>query len=151
KAFFRRTFSLTGMPTRGTLNITTSGRFTVWLNGERLGQGTFDETRRTVQAFDVARYLRQGENLLAVEAEETGKEGTAATGLLAELSDNSSVIYARTLVSDPTWKATLQAEPGWFGPTFNDSDWQSVRVVADYGKGEPSWQNLVWDTVLQEH
>src|SRR5262249_4874735 len=95
KAFFRRTFSLTGMPTRGALSITCSGSFTVWLNGERVGQGAFDPTKRRVQAFDVARYLRQGENVLAVEAEGAAQEGPRAnvSGLLAELSDNSSVVY----------------------------------------------------------
>jgi len=24
-------------------------------------------------------------------------------------------------------------------------------VIAEYGKGEPGWQDLVWDAVLQEH
>jgi serine/threonine protein kinase len=153
RAFFRRTFSLSGMPTRGTLSTTSNGSFTVWLNGERVGQGTFDATKRRVQAFDVARYLRQGDNVLAVEAEGAAQEGprASASGLLVELSDNSTVVYARTLISDAMWKASSTAPPGWQAQTFDDRAWQPVRVIAEYGKGEPSWQNLVWDAVLQEH
>src|SRR5262249_34679741 len=153
KVFFRRTFSLSGTPTRGVLSLTCTGRYTVWLNGERVGQGVFDPSRRCVQAFDVARNLRQGENVLAVEAEGAPQEGprAGAWGLLSELSDNSSVVYVRTLISDGMWEASARPEPGWQGQTFDDRAWQPVRVIAEYGKGEPSWQNLVWDAVLQEH
>src|SRR5262249_22499713 len=110
---------------------------------ERVGQSTADASQRWVQALDVARYLHQGENVLAVEA-----EGTA---LLAELSDNSTVVYARTLVTDTTWKTASRPEPGWQTQTFDDSAWQPARAVAEYGKGEPGWQNLVWESALQEH
>ena len=54
------------------------GACTVWLNGERVGQGTFDASRRRVEAFDVARNLRQGENVLAVEAEGAAQDGPRA-------------------------------------------------------------------------
>src|SRR5439155_24096054 len=138
---------------RGVLSLTSTGSCTIWLNGERVGQGTFDATKRRVQAFDVVRSLRQGENVLAVEVEGAAQEGprASASGLLAELSDNSSVVYVRTLVSDGMWKASAQPEPGWQAQAFDDRAWQAVRVIAEYGKGEPGWQNLGWDAVLQEH
>jgi eukaryotic-like serine/threonine-protein kinase len=146
KCYFRRTFALINAPTRGVLSITGTGSHTVWLNGHRVGQGTFDPVTRRVQAFDVARYLHKGENVLAVEA-----EGKAGTALLAELSDNSTGPYSRTFTSDAKWKATAKPEPGWQGQGFNDQGWQPARVVAIYGKGEPGWQDLVWDAVVQEH
>jgi len=140
--YFRRTFSLSDTPTRGILSITSPGSFTVWLNGERVGQATFDPSKRRVPAFDVARSLRQGENVLAVEV--TGK---AEPILLAELYENSCGVFVRRLASDTTWKASPRPEPGWQIQTFDDRSWQPAPL----GRTVPDGQNLIWDAILQEH
>jgi hypothetical protein len=102
-----------------------------------------------VRALDVARHLKKGENVLAVEgSSEPGAEGA---GLLAELEDNGSGVFTRTLSSDATWKVSAQPEPGWQGRGFADGSWQAAKVVAAYGSGPPAWRNLVWEAVVQEH
>src|SRR5258708_7639948 len=109
KVQMRKRFTLESAPTRATLSLTADESFTFWINGQRAGQGTFSERTRRVFAFDVARYLHQGENVLAVEA--TGRAGRA--GVLAELDDNGSGIFTRTFVSDATWKVAVQRVSGW--------------------------------------
>src|SRR5262249_37990936 len=141
-ACFRRTFSLSDTPTRGILSITSPGSVTVWLNGERVGQATFDPLKRRVPAFDVARSLRQGETVLAVEV--TGK---AEPTLVAELHENSSVVFVRTLTSDATWKVSPRPEPGWQTQAFDDRSWQPAQL----GRTVPDGQNLIWEAVLQDH
>jgi serine/threonine protein kinase len=147
KVQFRKRFNLESAPTRATLSLTGDESFTVWVNGQRAGQGTFNERTRRIQAFDVARFLRQGDNVLAVEA--TGRAGRS--GVLAELDDNGSGIFTRTLVSDPTWKVTTQALTGWQESAYDETNWPVARLVTPYGKGEPAWQQLIWDALLQEH
>ena len=143
---FRKAFSLESAPTRAVLSITCADRFTVWLNGQRVGEGNFATAPR-VLALDVARYLSQGDNVLAVEG--SGRPGAA--GLLAELDDNGSGVFTRTLSSDATWKAVTQPVPGWQGRASNDKAWPAVKVLAAYGGGAPAWRNLTWDAVVQEH
>ncbi len=148
KCYLRKTFRLESAPTRAVLSITAADGCTAWLNGQRVGQGHFDPASRRVQAFDVARYLQRGENVLAVEA--SGRPMGPA-GLLAELSDNGAGASTRTLASDATWKASGRPAPGWQGRAFDDGAWPAARVVAEYGQGEPSWRDPVWEAVVQEH
>ncbi len=142
----RKHFTLENTPTRATLSLTADESFVFWINGQRVGQGAFSERTRRVQSFDVARYLHQGENVLAVEVK--GRAGRA--GVLAELDDNGSGIFTRTFASDLTWKSSAQAKPGWQEPSFDDRSWAGVREVTPYGQGEPIWRTLVWDAVVQE-
>jgi hypothetical protein len=146
KVQLRKRFPLETAPTRATLSLTADESFTVWINGQRAAQGTFNERTRHVQAFDVAQYLRQGDNVLAVEV--SGRAGRA--GVLAELDDNGSGIFTRTLVTDATWKASSQSAGGWQEAAFDELKWPNARVVTPYGKGEPAWQQLIWDGLVQE-
>ena len=147
RVHFRKRFTLESTPTRAVLNVTCADSFTVWLNGQRVGEGKFAATVRRVQAFDVARYLSQGDNVLAVEG--NGRAGAA--GVLAELDDNASGIFTRTLVSDTSWKTSVRPAPGWQGRDFDDKSWSEVKVVAPYGGGAPAWRELTWEAVVQEH
>ena len=85
--------------------------------------------------------------MLAVEA--SGRAGRA--GVLAELDDNGSGIFTRTFVSDATWKVSSQSAAGWQEVAFEEKNWPDARVVTPYGKGEPAWQQLIWDGLVQEH
>jgi serine/threonine protein kinase len=147
KVYLRKRFTLESAPNRATLSLTADESFTVWINGQRAAQGTFSDRTHRIQAFDVARFLRQGDNVLAVEA--FGRAGRA--GVLAELDDNGSGIFTRTLVSDTTWKVSSQPITGWQEAAFDEKSWPEARMVTPYGKGEPAWQQLIWEGLVQEH
>jgi len=144
---FRKRFTLESTPTRAVLSIACADSYTVWLNGRRVGEGKFEGAARRVGAFDVARYLSQGDNVLAVE----GRGRAGAAGVLAELNDNASGIFTRTLVSDATWKVRGRPGPGWQGRDCDDGTWPTVAVVAPYGAGPAAWRGLTWEAVVQEH
>jgi serine/threonine protein kinase len=147
--YFRKMFSVDGVSvSQAVLNLACESSYTVWVNGERVGHGDFLGPTRRVEFFDVARYLKPGANLIAVQA--TGKAG-GPSGLLAQLTYACPGDPHVTLVSDATWKMTRAVGPGWQQPATPDAHWAATRVVAPYGKGDASWQHLVWDTVVQEH
>ena len=146
RLYFRKRFTLESTPTRAVLSITCADSCIVWLNGQCVGEAKFEGATRRVRAFDVARFLIQGDNVLAVEG--SGRAGAA--GLLAELDDNASGIFTRTLTSDAAWKTTLRPGPGWQGRDFDDASWSPARVLPLSG-GPAEWRDLIWEAVVQEH
>ncbi len=155
---FRKTFAVpTAKVAQGTLHIAADSACTVWLNGERIGEevfrsevrhggGAFVACTHRVEAIPVAPYLRPGPNVLAVEVANT----TGVGGLLAQLTYTCADNAPATVAGDATWKAARDAAAGWTAPGFNDGGWPAAKVIAPYGKGDPAWQDLAWDGVVQE-
>jgi hypothetical protein len=143
--YFRLTFQVDGSSVaRAVLDLAADAGFTAWLNGEPVGNGRLEPQRR-VQAFDVARRLRPGTNVLAVQA-----TGGKLAGLLGRLTYTCAGSDDVVLASDSTWKASAEAGFAWQQPAFDDSRWSPAAVVASYGQGEASWRNLVWEKVMRD-
>jgi eukaryotic-like serine/threonine-protein kinase len=142
---FRKTFTVEGPSiSQAALNLTADAAFTVWINGERVGHGDFHYLTRRVFFFDVTRYLRPGLNNLAIQ----GLNRTGASGVLAQLTYSAAGSAPVTVISDATWKTAPAGIVGWQQPGFDDSAWKAVKIIAPYGKGATTWQNLVWDSAL---
>jgi hypothetical protein len=146
KAGFRKRFRLDSVPSRALLSVVADASFTLWVNGQRAGQGEFSETTRHVPVFDVARHLQRGDNLIAIEV--LSREG--GVSLLTELTDNVSGTLTPTVVSDASWKVSRKTEPGWTEPGFEDDSWSGATVVGAYGKAGPTEMELIWEAVIQE-
>ena len=89
--YFRKKFTVDGAAAHAILNVAGDAACTVWLNGERLGHEEFHMHSKTVHAYDVAKFVRRGENLLAIQG--TDKMGVA--GVLAQLNWGQLRQYAR--------------------------------------------------------
>jgi hypothetical protein len=145
--YFRETFQVDGASvSHAVLNVIGDAAYTVWLNGERVGHDEFHPHNKRVRSYDVARHLRPGNNVLAIQG--TNRMGLA--GVLAQMNWVSAGSAPGSVVSDASWKSAPLAPAGWEKPGFDDSTWTPVRVVAAYGKGTAGWQNLVWDAVVQD-
>ena len=120
----------------GMLEITADNRFTVWVNGARLGSG---EDWSRVYRFDCKTHLRHGKNCIAVQATNDG----GPAGLLVRVGFIPNGMSKHATVSDGSWKASRSPAQGWQRPNFNDKDWMPVKVIGEYGKAGP-WRNLVW-------
>jgi serine/threonine protein kinase len=146
--YFRKAFAVDGQSvSRAVLNVAADQAFTVWLNGTRLAHGELLPHLRRVHAFDVARYLRPGLNVLAVQGATRG----GPAGVLAQLTWNGPGAAPVTVVSDGSWKTSRNPQENWQKTGFDDARWPEVKVVAPYGKGAAGWQNLVWDEVVIDH
>jgi hypothetical protein len=147
--YFRKTFTVEGASvSQAALNVACDASYTVWVNGERVGHGDFLGSTRRVECFEVARYLKPGGNVLAVQA--VARPGGPG-GLLAQLSYACPGDPHMTLATDASWKTARSADGGWQYAAASDAKWSPAKVLAAYGKGDAGWQHLVWDTVVQDH
>jgi putative heme-binding domain-containing protein len=140
--YFRKVFDINRDVQRpvdeGTLDITADDEFAVWVNGRQVGKGS-DPKR--VFHFDVTPNLVHGKNAIAVRA--TNMAGPA--GLLVRISYVPNGLSRVVQSSDQSWKASKDAANGWEKREFDDSKWQVVKVLGQYGKTDP-WRSTVWST-----
>ena len=70
--YFRKTFKVDGALRRATIAVAADNRFVAYVNGRKVGEGS---DWKEYQRFDIVRNLKQGENVVAIEAR---NEGSAA-------------------------------------------------------------------------
>jgi putative heme-binding domain-containing protein len=132
--YFRRSFDLdppkTGDITSAALEITADNRFIVWLNGTRVGQG---DSWSELYRFNVHKLLRNGKNVLAVQAINEG----GPAGLVVRLRWTPKGKRPQQVVSDGSWKTVKSAPLGWYKLDFDDGKWSKARVLGAYGRVGP--------------
>jgi putative heme-binding domain-containing protein len=128
--YFRRVFNVDLPITAAGLEITADNRFLVWVNGARVGQG---DSWSQLYRFNVLKLLRQGKNVLAVQAINEG----GPAGLAVRLRWTPKGKQAQQIVSDGSWKTVKSAPPGWQKSDFDDAKWSKARVLGAYGRVGP--------------
>ncbi len=139
--YFRKEFDLPAKSELDTIyvSVTADNRFRLFLNGQEIGSGSL---WREVKNYDVHVQVREGRNVLAVEAMNTAGD---ICGLIVNLhakKKDGSVIQVYT---DETWKTTDQEQPGWKEVGFDDSNWEKPVIVAEYG--QPPWGRFGGDYI----
>src|SRR5262245_3864150 len=76
--FLRRSFTLPAAAVKAELWITADNQYTAYVNGQKLGG---DSEWNTVEKYDVAKHLKAGKNVLAIEARNQG----GPAGVIARL------------------------------------------------------------------
>jgi hexosaminidase len=123
----------------------------IYVNGTQIGE---QFARRNLSApvnpkllvvYDIKPQLRQGENVIAVDArdygtlspelEPGGPQRSGGFHLYGEIRDTSGKM--QPITSDASWKASDREEPGWNRPGYDDRSWPSA-------KGDP--KPTVWVT-----
>ena len=106
------------------LTITADDSFTVWLNGEKIGNG---DSWAQVRQFNVAGKLRDGKNFLAVEVTNAGGAGGLIAGLVAQSEDGKSI----TAGTSESWTCSTQTDDStWTQMDFKGA-WAPVKVLGD--------------------
>jgi hexosaminidase len=114
----------------------------VYVNGTQVGE---QFARRNLSApvnpkllmvYDIKPLLRQGENVIAIDAHNYGTTqaelepgGPARSGgfhLYGEVRNKSGKI--QTIASDPSWKASSEEASGWSRPGFDDHGWSAAKA-----------------------
>jgi alpha-L-rhamnosidase len=109
--------------------VTADNSFKMFLNGRRIQNGNdFKEATAT----NVKEHLRQGKNVLAIEAT---NEGTAPNpaGVLAVLKLQFAKGDPTVIVSDETWRTSDSATPDWMNLDFQTEGWKTVQNLGAYG------------------
>ncbi len=156
---FRKTWQLEQPPRAAEIFITADSRYKLWLNGHFVARGPARSwpQAQAVDRLDVARHLRAGPNVLAVQVYQPGYSHFAyvqrgAAGLLAYLTCEQQPV----VMTDPTWRTRrdpsfaapvprvsiygsgveerdLARDDGWPSPAYDDAGWAQARVVAPVG------------------
>lgn len=134
-ALFRKVFVLTETRERVPARITADSRYLLFCNGQEVGRGPIRSQPRRMHydLFDLAPYLRAGENLLAIYVKYYGRAKAfwmPAPGGLGTLHGPQMVceanLGAEWLVTDASWK-TLKSD-AWA------EDWRrgkAMRILDD--------------------
>lgn len=144
--YFRVTFSVAKPPQEATLYIAGPRWVRVWINGVAAGEVSSDVHQPLgmhVFPFSVARFLKPGRNVLALEVVRgRGVTGFTNSALLKQQTFGQ-VVAAKIvpaarwiaapplLISDSHWKSTsaLQPAAGWQQPGFTETGWKPVQSI----------------------
>ena len=111
---------------KATAWMTCDNAFTLYLNGRKVGGSNDWEIARTYQ---VAGLLRDGRNILAVEA----RNDDGPCGLLGKLRIETRSGKVTDLPSGAGWRTSEKAQGNWKAGEAGDSPWAKAVVVAAYG------------------
>jgi len=120
--YFRRTFELAEEMKVAQVWVTCDNVYTLYVNGQKLGS---DSEWNSVEAYDVAKFLKVGKNVLAIEAANQG----AAAGLIAWLRGRDAAKIPLVLFTDATWRVSLTKTEQWTAADFDDSKWAAAAVL----------------------
>lgn len=129
--YFRKEFTVPEgrEPVSATCVVTADNSFKMFLNGRRIQNGN---SFKEATASNVKEHLRQGKNVLAIEAANEGPAANPA-GVLAVLKLQFADGEPTTVVSDGAWRSAETAGQDWMNVDFNAEGWQAAQVLGAYG------------------
>jgi len=159
---FRKTFTLAQVPAKAIVHASADCKYLLFINGAPAGRGpiTTDPKYKQVDVYNVAPYLKAGENVIAAlvlqRHAKTSRLWPVRGGFLLEFS-SPGLCFG----TDGTWKSrraveyksdaplmshqyghqewldARKAESGWMLSGFNDQSWKNALVVAEAGSNWP--------------
>jgi alpha-L-rhamnosidase len=129
--YFRKEFTL---PDRRKLEsaicaATADNGFKLYINGQQVSEGT---DYKQTPVVDVAKDLRVGKNVLAIEAANAGDAANPA-GVLAVVKLEFAEGPPLVVTSDATWQVSQSGPAGWASVDFDADAWQPAQVFGAYG------------------
>lgn len=132
RAWFRKEFTideaLLKQVKTARLYVTCDNHAVVFLNGKQLIR---NDEWQTPNRANVAKVLRSGKNVIAVEA----SNDSGPAGLFVSLQIQRVEGKAINIGTDKTWQSTNHKPGGWPKGTFNDKDFKPATEIAKLGGG----------------
>jgi putative heme-binding domain-containing protein len=126
-AFFRLTFSAPPRLMKAVALGACDEEMTVTLNGK---EGAKMAGYKRAASADITPYVRPGQNVIAVRVD--NRAGLAAFCLMIELATAGG--RQHWIVSNGSWKVSLDEQPNWQRLDFAANDWLPARVHGDAGR-----------------
>lgn len=125
--FFRKTFEIPEMVESARLEGTADNVLTAYVNGQKTI--TAPDWTNTVKQ-DVAKYLKQGKNVIALRVKNEGNVGAGIAQLKFKLASGKEVV----LSTDASWKTRLPLDgDDWTKSDFDDSAWKNAKSMGKLG------------------
>ncbi len=128
--YFRATFAVDDVNQIKNAELWTAvdDDLTAYLNGVKLGTG---HGYKYIASFPLKSLLRNGQNVVAIEAANTGGPAAVTAVVDLERQDGS---HASLMPANTTWLSSDKETSGWQSPGFDTPDWQKAIVVGEVGK-----------------
>ncbi|HTV10069.1 MAG TPA: alpha-L-rhamnosidase C-terminal domain-containing protein [Candidatus Aquilonibacter sp.] len=142
--YFRSRFHIDTLPPEATLYIAGPRSVSVWINGqlaERVSSDTSSPLGMHVFAAPVAKFLRSGDNVIAIQAVRgrgvTGfansaivRQQTFGQVLVAKIVPRELGVEAPDLMhTTADWRSSATLTNGWEQPDFDDARWKPVMSL----------------------
>ena len=141
--YFRKTVTLTEIPTDAKALASADNIFTLYVNGRKVGNGN---EFKNAYLYDLRPFLKKGDNVFATEAVNNlpdnsdptpekavaGTENPAGFVFFARLRHVANgVTKTNDFISDGTWLQTNVKQSGWEKPEFAAENWKKAEVLGD--------------------
>lgn len=134
--YFRISFEIEN-PQSGEIEITADNKYTVSINGDRIGAGN---SWQELDRYDLKSRLVKGKNVIGVMAENS--DGPAGMSARVTIKDKDLDKKDRTVLAstDARWVTSTRYQTGWAAIDADDKAWKPAFVIGEFGKVAP-WGN----------
>ena len=149
----RHTFELAGKPKAARALVAVDDRHVCYVNGKKVGERpSWNEAGR----YDITPHLREGKNVIAVEAVNGGGPGAAIAWVEVTGEDGKTVTFG----SGKDWRISRKLESdgdAWRAADFDDSKWPRAAVLGPAGMapynllGQPAAGNDPAQPLVQQY
>lgn len=162
--YFRKSFTIDNIETVERMMVQTVGDtyLKIYVNGEEVGVSYAKRALSLIvqmartRFWDIADYLVDGENVIAVEARNYLHAGSAGVSWYSEILYDDD--KRKGIHSDDSWRVTDAADDDWNTPGYDDTGWLNARIVDErvplidrpnFEHGRKSWIiDRVWTATL---
>jgi hexosaminidase len=150
KAYFRKDIVLHETSTGAQIQLIGDTHARLWINGRELGEvfarrslSLLVEHQR-VKVWDISPFLKTGENIIAVEAANYNRFGSAGVNIYGEVKTAHGVVK---ILSDQTWKVAASVADGWMTGNVQGVGWVDAAaklypfevLAPNFETGRHSW------------
>lgn len=143
--YTRRTFDLDRSPQQARVIISAFSGWKLSINGQQIADevGPWADWRRP-ERFSITPYLRKGKNVIAIWGQlfagqnvNKGDDAFQSRGIVAALAVRYKDGSEQQIVTDSSWKGSVEEAELWTTPGFDDSRWEQASVRGQVG--DPPW------------
>ena len=143
--YFIHPFTLTGAATYAPLQISCDDNYTLYVNGIEVGgnMGIGQDQWQAPQTFDILPYLREGENVIAIEALNVVSYAGLVYDARITLEDQTQIMVCSNMAEVLTSKT---AQSGWNQAGFAANGWIAPKEIGVMGVSP--WGSLYFNSAL---
>ena len=143
--YFRHTFTLEEEPTYAPLQISVDDNYTVYVNGAEVGSnmGSGQDQWQAPQTYDILRYLKKGENVIAIEAHNLLSYGGLVYDARVTMESGEVVRVCSNMNEVVT---SRDAADGWTDTGFTAFGWIAPKEIGVMGVSP--WGSLYFNSAL---
>lgn len=143
--YFVQPFTLNGVATYAPLQISCDDNYTLYVNGIEVGgnMGTGQDQWQAPKTFDILPYLREGENVIAIEALNVVSYAGLVYDARITLEDQTQIMVCSNMAEVLTSKT---AQSGWNQVGFAANSWIAPKEIGVMGVSP--WGSLYFNSAL---